>query len=96
MPEKAAEESAAYPPGPVTWAESPGGASPAICRSWSVVAEMVSQPPDPTGTTTCRACPSLEGTGPTTPAVTPVTALNRPSWAVTAAVSAPLRPDGRS
>ncbi len=98
MPAKASCESAAKPPGPVMWNDSPSGRSAANRLMSSARAPIVSQPPEPAliGTSTCSALPSSDGIGPTT---WRSTSCNFPYCATcraTACWSAGLIPDDRS
>jgi hypothetical protein len=98
MPSNASAESAAKPAGPVTYASSPS--APAVAVSVMAVTSSAAlfQPSGPrlSGTRIWAACPSAEGTGPTTSPSRLGFRANTAASALTFSRSAGVRPDGRS
>src|SRR6266540_3253727 len=97
MPLNAFAESPAYPSGPVIATLSPPESAVEMARMWSTAPLALFHPSVPrlTGTSTCSACPSLAGIGPTT-LVTPSSSASFPTSPPTLAQSAAVSPDGRS
>src|SRR5215472_3064832 len=99
MPLNALPESAAYPSGPEMCTVTPSALDVAMARSPSAADPAALQPllPRLTGTSVSIALPSLATNGPATwPWMTPEIVVNLVASAVAFALSAAVRPLGRS
>ncbi len=99
MPLNALAESAALPSGPAMWKARPSASVRAMTRSLVAAADAPFQPFEPrlTGTMVSIALPSADGIGPASwLRTTPCTPANMRASAAALALSAPVRPDGRS